>query len=60
MQNVSLPSLIFAAVVTAFSKDNIASLGPLCMNAIIYQFVGLVRAPAHRCRERVMTNDSAN
>ncbi|GHJ84613.1 hypothetical protein NliqN6_1015 [Naganishia liquefaciens] len=39
--NVSLPALIFSAVVSAFSKDNIASLGPLCLNAIVYQFIGL-------------------
>lgn len=47
-QNVSLPALIFSAVVSAFSKDNIASLGPLCLNAIVYQFIGLVSLPPSR------------
>lgn len=38
--NVSLPALIFANVVPAFTPSNISALGPLFLTAFTYQIMG--------------------
>ena len=38
--NVSLPALIFANIVPAFTPQNISALGPLFLLAFMYQGVG--------------------
>ncbi|TCD62952.1 Protein M3 [Steccherinum ochraceum] len=40
--NVSLPALIFANIVPAFTPQNISALGPLFLLAFSYQGIGLV------------------
>lgn len=42
LQTIALPCLIFASVVPAFNSDNIRFLGPLCLNAVVYELCGLV------------------
>ena len=40
--NIALPSLLFANVVPAFTPENISSLGPLVLVAIVYLAVGFL------------------
>lgn len=38
--NVSLPALIFANIVPAFTPSNVSALGPLFLTAFSYQAIG--------------------
>ncbi|KAH8096604.1 auxin efflux carrier [Cristinia sonorae] len=38
--NISLPALMFANIVPAFTPQNISALGPLFLLAFVYQFIG--------------------
>jgi len=40
--NFSMPALIFASIVPAFTSENISALGPLSLLALIYVMMGLV------------------
>jgi predicted permease len=40
--NFSLPALVFASIVPAFTSENISALGPLSVLAFIYVVIGLV------------------
>lgn len=38
--NISLPALVFANIVPAFTPQNIASIGPLFLIAFVYMIIG--------------------
>ncbi|THH29877.1 hypothetical protein EUX98_g4308 [Antrodiella citrinella] len=40
--NISLPALIFANIVPAFTSQNVSALGPLFLLAFTYQGIGLI------------------
>ena len=40
--NVSLPLLVFANIVPAFTPQNISALGPLFLTAFVYMIVGFL------------------
>ena len=40
--NVSLPLLIFANIVPAFTPQNVSAMGPLFLIAFVYQILGFL------------------
>ncbi|KZT24321.1 auxin efflux carrier [Neolentinus lepideus HHB14362 ss-1] len=42
--NITLPSLMFSKIMSAFNSDNISALGPLVLVAMLYEVVGIVMA----------------
>lgn len=40
--NISLPALVFANIVPAFTPQNISALGPLFLTAFTYMFFGFL------------------
>lgn len=40
--NISLPALVFANIVPAFTPQNISALGPLFLTAFVYMIFGFV------------------
>ncbi|KAL9710416.1 Protein M3 [Leucoagaricus gongylophorus] len=42
--NITLPSLLFSKLVTAFTKDNIKAFGPLVFVAVLYEALGVLLA----------------
>lgn len=40
--NISLPLLVFANIVPAFTPQNISALGPLFLTAFVYMGIGFI------------------
>lgn len=40
LQNLALPCLIFASMVSAFTPENVKAFGPLVLCAVMYQILG--------------------
>lgn len=40
--NISLPALVFANIVPAFTPQNISAIGPLFLTAFVYMILGFL------------------
>lgn len=44
MLNITLPCLLFSKIVPAFTSDNVRTLGPLVLVAVLYEILGVIIA----------------